>query len=152
VQECLKFLELANTDRKLRDMLTWGVEGSDFEYVTPTTIKRLTTTWSMPNFELATFFILSTEAGTANPWDQVRELNEQARVSAIYGFVFDRTPVQNEWSNCSVVLQRYEADWLCGAVDPDVAVPQALAELRANGFDQIIAEAQRQVDAWNRTR
>jgi putative aldouronate transport system substrate-binding protein len=37
-------------------------------------------------------------------------------------------------------------------VDPDVAVPQALAELRANGFDQIIAEAQRQVDAWKKTK
>jgi hypothetical protein len=33
-----------------------------------------------------------------------------------------------------------------GAMDPEVAIPRFMAELRAAGFDRIIAEAQRQVD------
>jgi hypothetical protein len=36
---------------------------------------------------------------------------------------------------------------MTGAINPDVAVPEMLAELKRNGFDKIIAEAQRQVDA-----
>jgi putative aldouronate transport system substrate-binding protein len=152
VEAGLKFLELANTDRKLRDMLAYGIEGQDFEYVTPTTIKKLTTSWSMSAYQQATFFIMSTQAGIPNPWDEVRQLNEQAKISAIFGFAFDRTPVQNEFSNCYVIWDRFTAQLFTGAADPDVTVPQAIAELKANGFDRIIAEAQRQIDEWKRTR
>ncbi|MDR0553943.1 MAG: ABC transporter substrate-binding protein [Treponema sp.] len=150
-EECLKFLELANTDRKLRDMLAYGVEGKDFEYVTPTTYRKLSTNWTMAAFEQATFFIMSTPDGVPNPWDEVKQLNEQARVSSIYGFVFDRTPVQNEWANCDPVWNRYKADLFTGAGDPDILVPQCLAELKANGYDKILAEAQRQLDEWRKT-
>jgi putative aldouronate transport system substrate-binding protein len=152
VKAGLKFLELVNTDRKLRDMLAYGIEGQDFEYVTPATIRKLTASWSMAAFEHGTFFTMSTEHGIPNPWDEVRQLNEQAKPSAIFGFAFDRTPVQNEFSNCRIIWDRFSAQLLTGAADPDVAVPQALAELRANGFDRIIAEAQRQIDEWKRTR
>jgi putative aldouronate transport system substrate-binding protein len=152
VEAGLKYLELANTDRKLRDMLAYGIEGKDFEYVTPTTIRKLTTSWSMAAYQQATFFIMSTQDGIPNPWDEVRQLNEQAKSSTIFGFAFDRTPVQNEFSNCTVIWDRFTAELFTGAADPDVTVPQAIAELRANGFDRIIAEAQRQIDEWKRTR
>jgi putative aldouronate transport system substrate-binding protein len=151
-ETALKFLELANTDRKLRDMLAYGIEGKDFEYVTPTTIRKLTTSWSMAAYQQATFFIMSTLDGIPNPWDEVRQLNEQAKISPIFGFAFDRTPVQNEFANCTVVWDRFKAELYSGAADPDVTVPQTLAELKANGFDRIIAEAQRQVNAWKQTR
>jgi putative aldouronate transport system substrate-binding protein len=153
VEAGLKFLELANTDRKLRDMLAYGVEGDDFEYVTPTTIKKNPrNTWSMAAYQQATFFIMSTLDGIPNPWDEVRQLNDQARVSIIFGFAFDRTPIQNEFANCTVVWDRFAVELFTGAANPDVVVPQALAELKANGMDRIIAEAQRQIDAWRQTR
>jgi putative aldouronate transport system substrate-binding protein len=133
-------------------MLAYGIEGKDFEYVTSTTINKLSSNWTMAAFEQATFFIMSTLHGIPNPWDEVKQLNEQARVSSIFGFVFDRTPVQNEWANCSTVWTRYTADLFTGAGDPDILVPQCLAELRANGYDKILAEAQRQLDEWRRTR
>jgi putative aldouronate transport system substrate-binding protein len=79
-------------------------------------------------------------------------LIEQAKPSAIFGFAVDRTPVQNEFSNCRVVWDRFSAQLLSGAADPDVTVPQAIAELKANGLDRIVAEAQRQIDEWKRTR
>jgi putative aldouronate transport system substrate-binding protein len=151
-EESLKFLELANSDRKLRDMLAYGIEGTDFKYITPTTIEKISTNWTMAAYQQATFFIMSTTHGVPNPWDEVRQLNEQARVSSTYGFVFDRTPVQNEFSNCTVVWDRFRPELFNGAVDPDVAVPQVLAELRANGYDRILAEAQRQLDEWRRTK
>ncbi|MDR2101821.1 MAG: ABC transporter substrate-binding protein [Treponema sp.] len=152
VEACLKFLELANTDRKLRDMLAYGIEGKDFEYVTPVTIRKLTNSWSMAAYQQATFFIMSTVHGTPNPWDEVKQLNEQARASAVYGFAFNRTPVQNEYTNCSAIWNRFKPQLYNGAVDPDVVVPQVIAELKANGLDRIIAEAQRQIDAWKQTR
>ncbi|MDR0553942.1 MAG: ABC transporter substrate-binding protein [Treponema sp.] len=151
-EESLKFLELVNTDRKLRDMLAYGVEGKDFAYVTPTTYRKLSSTWNLPIFEQGTFFIISTLDGASSPWDEVKQLNEQARVSSIYGFVFDRTSVQNEWANCEPVWNRYKVDLFTGAGDPDTLIPQCLTELKANGYDKILAEAQRQLDEWRKTK
>jgi putative aldouronate transport system substrate-binding protein len=148
----LKFLELLNTDQKLRDMLAYGVEGKDFQYVAPTVVRKLTDTWNIPHFETGTFFIISTVENEGDPWAEVLQQNESATRSAILGFAFDRTPVQNEFANCTTIWDRFNVDIKTGAVDPDVAIPQALAELRANGYDRIIAEAQRQVDAWLRTK
>ena len=51
-KEALKLLQLVNTDRKLRDMLAFGVEGTDFEYANSerTVVKRLTDTWQIGNY------------------------------------------------------------------------------------------------------
>lgn len=40
---------------------------------------------------------------------------------------------------------------LTGTADPEVMVPQMMQELRAAGFDKIVAEAQSQVDAFMAT-
>ena len=37
---------------------------------------------------------------------------------------------------------------LTGTTDPTVSVPQMMEEMRAAGFDEIVAEAQTQVDAF----
>jgi putative aldouronate transport system substrate-binding protein len=148
----LKFLELLNSDRKLRDMLAYGVEGRDFQYVAPTVVRKLTDTWTISNWAVGNFFINSTIENEGDPWGEILRQNESAKTSAVFGFAFDRTPVQNEFANCTVVWDRFHIDIKTGAVDPDTAIPQALAELRSNGFDRIIVEAQRQVDAWMRTK
>ena len=37
---------------------------------------------------------------------------------------------------------------MTGTADPEVMVPQMMEELRGAGFDEIVAEAQAQVDAF----
>jgi putative aldouronate transport system substrate-binding protein len=136
-----------NTDHKLRDMLVYGIEGKHFEYVSPYVVHRLTDTYTHWEWAQGTFFTLSTtDDQPADTWEQVKRQNEAAISSSVNGFMMDVSNLQNEIANLNPIITRYN-NLLSGAMDPDTAIPQYKAELMAAGFDRVLAEAQRQIDA-----
>ena len=148
--EALKFLQLVNTDTKLRDMLVYGIEGKHFTYVNNgAAVRRLQTNWPLVNYQEGNYFIETPEE-TVPPgyWDEVKQQNEAAVPSVMLGFMMDLEPVQMEMTNCRTVYDKYGVDLNSGAADPDAVIPQLIAELKANGFDKVMAEAQRQVDEF----
>ena len=62
--------------------------------------------------------------------------------------MFDTSSLSNELSSCMEIWQRYKSELLTGTMDPATGVPQMMEEMRAAGFDEIVAEAQTQIDAW----
>ena len=150
--ESLKMLELINTDRKMRDMLAYGIEGTNFTYVRPTVVKLLTADqWNLARYQQGTFFNMSTiEGESEEAWDQVRRQNEQATPAELLGFVFNNSSVINEIANCRAVFDRYSDELLTGASNPDIAVPSMMRDLYAAGFQKILDEAQRQVNGFRR--
>ena len=149
-KEALRFLQLVNSDTKLRDMLHLGIEGKHFEYVNDgAAIRRIRTDWPLINYQQGSYFI-ETPLDSAPPgyWDEVRQQNEEATPSVMLGFMMDTDPVINELMNCRNVYNRYAVDLITGASDPGVVLPKVIAELKNNGFDKVIAEAQRQVDEY----
>jgi len=151
-KESLKMLELINTDRKLRDMLAYGIEGVNFAYVKPSMVRLLTADqWNLARYQQGTFFNMSTIEGEAeDAWDQVRRQNEQAAAAELLGFSFDNSAVLNEVANCRAVFDRYKDELLTGASNPDAVVPVMMRDLYAAGLRRIMDEAQRQVDAFGR--
>ena len=150
-KEALLFLQLVNYDTKLRDMLHMGIEGKHFEYVNNgTAIKRLRTDWPLVNYQQGSYFI-ETPLEDVPPgyWDEVRRQNEDAFSSVMLGFVMDTDPVMSEIMNCRSVWDKYNVDLITGAANPDEILPRAIAELKVNGFDKVMAEAQRQVDEFS---
>ncbi|MDR0670538.1 MAG: ABC transporter substrate-binding protein [Treponema sp.] len=149
--EALKFLELVNseTDYKIRDMVTYGIEGRHFQYVAPRVIHRLTDTYMPWDGAYGTYFNLSVpEDQPPNVWDELRKQNAESKNSVLLGFGMDVSPVRTEIANILAVSQRYMADLGTGVADPDVTVPLLMADIRAAGFDRVAAEAQRQIDAF----
>lgn len=151
----LKMLQLANLDRTFRDMLAYGKEGEDFEYVDKENgVVKLNenSAWTSgcAKYAQATFFNMSRqETEPETQYDEIKEQNENAVNSVCMGFVFDPTNVQSEIATCNTIWsQSAKADLLTGAVDPEEKVPALLEELRAAGLDTIIEEAQRQVDEF----
>jgi putative aldouronate transport system substrate-binding protein len=145
--EALKLIELVNTDHKFRDMLAYGIEGKHFEYLSYNVVRRLTDAYPSYEWAQGTFFNLSTaDNQPPDTWDEVRKQNEAAIPSVVLGFALDISGLRDEFERCIPVYNRYAEDIKIGAVDPDTAIPQFMAELRAAGFDRIIAEAQRQLD------
>lgn len=146
--EALKFLQLVNTDQKLRDMLAYGVEGTDFEYKSPKVVKRLTDTWGIGNYAIGTFFDMATQEGSpADQWDQVKKLNDKAVGSVCLGFTPDTSKITSEIANCQATWDKYRYELLNGASDPQTTVPKLMADLKASGLDKIMAEMQSQIDA-----
>ena len=150
-EECLKVLNLINTDHTFRDMMAYGVEGVHFEYTNEekTIVKRLRDDWPLAAYTQGTFFIMSTtDDSSPTQWDEIKQQNEQAISSVCLGFSMDISPVQNEISNCLTVWEKYKYDMMTGASDPAVVIPQCVEELKAAGLEIVMAEAQKQLDEY----
>ena len=103
----------------------------------------------MAGYTQGTFFnVTPTDDVEFNQWDEVKELNEKAEPSVLLGFTFDPSNVQDEIANCASIMEQYKGELLTGTADPEVTVPQMMQEMRDAGFDDIVAEAQAQVDAF----
>lgn len=148
-EKALAFLNLINTDSYVRDLFYYGVEGENWEYTEDGRVHKINSEWTMAGYTQATFFnVTATDDVDFNQWDEVKELNEQAKPSVLLGFFFDTTGVQDELASCIEIYNRYKGEVLTGTTDPAVSVPQMMEEMRAAGFDTIVAEAQAQIDAF----
>lgn len=97
----------------------------------------------------ASYFTLYPVApNAADQWDKVEEWNETAESSVLLGFNFDRTNVETQIANCSLVMDRYKKELYTGTRDPEEAVPALYADLEKAGLEDIRAEYQAQVDTF----
>ena len=148
-EKALQLLDIINTDTYVRDLFYYGVEGENWEYTEDGRVHKINAEWTMAGYTQATFFNVSlTDDMDFNQWDEVRELNDTATASVLLGFFFDTTPIQDQLASCIEIFNRYKGEVLTGTTDPAVSVPQMMEEMRAAGFDDIVAEAQAQVDAF----
>ena len=83
-----------------------------------------------------------------NQYDEVKELNEAAEPSVLLGFSLDTTDFKDELANCVAVYERYKGELLTGTKATDEIVPAIMKDLRAAGFDDVMAQCQAQVDAF----
>lgn len=147
-EKALQLLELVNTDSYVRDALYYGLEGDNFDYVDGKVHKN-NTDWTMAGYTQGTFFNVTTlDTDTFNQWDEVKALNENAVASPILGFCLDTTPIADDLAACVAIYTEYRPILMTGTADPADTIATMLDAMRAAGLDDIIAEAQAQIDAW----
>ena len=100
--------------------------------------------WAWPN-EMITY-LWNGELETK--WTDLKAFNDNAKNSSVKGFSFDSTPVANEIAACTNVVNKYNQALLCGSLDPSKGIPDFLNELSSAGIDKVVAEKQKQIDAW----
>ncbi len=148
-EKALEFLQLLNTDSFVRDSFYYGEKGVDWDYTADNKVHRNRTDWEMAGYTQGSFFTVTpTDEVEFNQWDEVLELNKKAEPSVLLGFTFDTSKVNDQLVNCISVYERYKGELLTGTADPATAVPAMLKELQAAGFDDVVKEAQTQVDAF----
>ncbi len=148
--EALKLLELINTDTKLRDWFYYGVEGEDWQYTEDNKVERLTSDWGMAGYTQGSYFTVSQQVTEEfNQWDEVKQLNENAKPSPMLGFSLDTSNIQTELANCNAVFEKYYPEFFTGAQEPRKLLETIKKELDTAGWEKIRAEAQKQVDAFS---
>lgn len=157
--ESMKFLEELNSNVDLFNTLSYGVEGKDWVWkdktnkviglppnVDPTKTPYSTYgPWMFGN----TFNAYYQSADQVGSWDATKKLNASATPSPLLGFNFDQTPVRTQIANLNAVMTESIAPINQGIVDPATALPKAIAALKQAGLDQVMAEVQKQLDAWS---
>ena len=94
------------------------------------------------------FTVTPTDQYDFNEYDEVAELNAAAEPSVLLGFSMDIEPVRDQVQNCITICEKYKSELLTGTRDPAELVPQMMEELNGAGFQDVMTEAQSQVDAF----
>lgn len=150
--EAFQFLKLLYTDKKLINMVTYGVEGTDYTKDANDVITIAKDT----DFSSAGGWIWGNQFNnylTANDdsdkWDQISKYNDSAKVLDSCGFIFDKTNVKNEYANISKLVGDTYPSLFYGKVsDVDAAIADFQKKLDAAGEKKVLEEMQKQYDAF----
>lgn len=150
------FANMLHKDKYLVNLLSWGIEGQDYVKVSDNVIKypegmdgtnstyNLNMNWLLGDITLDYLW----EGDQTDIYDQYKAFNSSADRSAALGFSFDSTSVKNEVAAYNNVIKQYTGAIYTGSVDPETSIPKFVAALKAAGMDKVIAEKQRQLDAY----
>ncbi|MBQ4550071.1 MAG: ABC transporter substrate-binding protein [Oscillospiraceae bacterium] len=150
--EALKLLELVNTDSWVRDMLWYGEEGYNWEYVDENGVKKVQKLevddggWTMAAYTQGTFFVATPEVGS-DGYGEVKVQNENAVASPAMGFIPDTTNIKNEIAAVQAIFEEYKSLIMTGTGGQD-SIDDMLAAMRDAGFDTILTEVNAQFNAW----
>jgi putative aldouronate transport system substrate-binding protein len=150
-ERAVMFLNLLNTDPKVRNMIDHGIEGRHYKLVGDGVIELLPEhrDYDMPSFALGNLFLIYRyQQDPPDKWEQFKKFNAQSKKAPTLGFVFDPSPVQTEYAAVCNVADEFNAMLYTGAVDPNVYLQKASKKLKAAGGDKVMAEMQRQIDKW----
>ncbi|SHJ85932.1 carbohydrate ABC transporter substrate-binding protein, CUT1 family [Clostridium cavendishii DSM 21758] len=154
-EQAKKFLNLLNTDKKLRNLVNYGIEGTHYTKVADNKIKITPEqkNYSVPYFALGNLFItytLDNEPDTK--WDEFKKFNDESKPSPALGFKFNSDPVSTEIAGLKNVLDEFGPAIYSGSVEPSEYLPKLNDKLKATGIDKIKAEMQKQMDEWKKTK
>ena len=150
-ERAMMFLQLANTDEQVCNMINFGIEGKHYTKtgsknieINPDAAYNPGETWGISN-NLLCYYVPGQQDGL---WDEYRDFNKGAIPSPTLGFSFDTTPVKTEVGACNNVIATFNTAISSGMLNPDTDYPKIKAKLQQAGMDKIIDEEQKQIDAW----
>jgi putative aldouronate transport system substrate-binding protein len=154
-EKAMELLNLFFTDPVLINLINYGIEGehyvkkSDGTVGFPTGITalnakyNLSMDWLLGNSYLA----LPWEGNPPDLREQMKQFNNNARVSPAYGFVFDNSKVLPQISALTAVADQYRKALETGSADLRM-LDEFNTKLKAAGLADVITEKQKQLDAW----
>jgi len=159
-ERAMMFLNLLFTDKDLVNLMDWGIEGKHY-------VKKSDNIIDFPDgvngtnsgYALNQGFLFGNqflsyvwEGDSPDLYEQLDQFNKAAVRSSAFGFMFDVEPVKTEWAAVTNVVTQYGPPLETGSVDPATTLPKFIDALRAAGSEKIIAEKQKQFDAWLKTK
>ncbi len=170
LEAALKYIELVNTNKLFADSLRFGVKGYHWDYVTEEQSKDcaggvLRTEIGKTNYnpwafaQPAYFFtsiLVSQEQidGTAKApvMDQYEQyyaaIKTDAKASAMQGFTWDSSAFTTQIAEITAIKDEYYKNFCSGTVSIDEVYDEFIAKMNAAGLQEMIADAQAQLDAF----
>ena len=151
-QACVDFLGLLYTDSKLADMYAYGIEGEDFNYNADGYVEKVADAkYNHSMWESANATVVTCEAENPYTSQMYVDFNSSALISCANGFQFDKTPVEDQYTACQTVFEKYGFILENGgfaSADVEAKIAEYQAALDEAGYQDVLAEFQRQYNEW----
>ena len=152
-EACMKFLNLWFSDEELGNLISYGIEGEHYvldengmgKYLEG---KDATTCAYHLGASISNINRIRWESENPEYAELLVESNTNAKKSAGLGFGFDTANVTNEITQLDNVCSKYQIGLESGALDPEKYLPEFNAALKDAGIETVIAEKQKQLDAF----
>lgn len=155
----LKFLNLMYSDPEVINIIDWGIEDEHYVHVDGTekvitypeginadnTGYGMNCGWEFGN-QLISYIWDNT--GDDDYYDRMAEFNNDSFISKAAGFSFDSNAVKTEIAALNNVMNEYRFGLENGEMDPEEYLPKFQQALKDAGIEKVIAEKQKQLDAW----
>jgi putative aldouronate transport system substrate-binding protein len=159
-ERAMMLINLLHTDAKLINTLVFGMEGKHFTTPSNNVVKvpdgmTAGQTGYSPgiNWEFGNQFLnYLWDNEDPQKWDKYKEFNSSAKPSAILGFSYDAEPVKNEEAAIVNIYNSYIDGLSTGILDPVADLAKFIDKMKKAGLDKIIAEKQKQIDAFMKTK
>ena len=150
-EKAMEFLNLVNTDSRVRNLLAFGIEGTHYTLTEEGKMAELDRIddYRVPDFTLGNLYVsLIKDGEPSDKWDRFRQYNASGITMPSLGFFFDNTNVRTEIASISNISQEYLPALYTGGVEVEEYVAQYNRRLAEAGLDRVIEEIQSQYDAW----
>ncbi|MBQ8095246.1 MAG: ABC transporter substrate-binding protein [Clostridia bacterium] len=157
-KEAMALIELMNTDPTYREIARYGIEGkhyikNDDGTVTKTDLGNTNMSlwaYTQGHYTLGPVEASAFESVPADPdqWAKVFEGYKDATMTSMMGFTFDIAPVETQCLAIASIIEEYKRELYTGTSDPDVVIPEMLERMNEVGLQDVLAEAQAQLDAF----
>lgn len=155
-ERAMMLFELLNTDKELYNMLSFGLEGTHYKKVADNRIElaeNANAAFGYPNWAIGTVLNSYLLPGQQDDvWQKTHEMNMSAKPSPLMGFSFNAEPVAAQSASLESVTKEFAQALETGSVDPAEVLPKYIEKLKSAGEDEIIAEKQKQIDAWKASK
>lgn len=147
----MMLINLLHTDKEINNLLNFGIEGDHYTR----SGEIITATGNTANYNPGSAWMFGSQFlnyvwNTEDPdkWAKFKEFNQNAKVSPGLGFVFDSEPVKSEVGALANVIRQYQRALETGSVDVDKTLAEYDKKLKEAGVDKVVAEKQKQFDAF----
>lgn len=154
-ERAMMFLEMLNSDQKFFNLIAHGVENTHYKKISDNQIEAIkdskydpNQSWSFGNSFLS-YYLPGQKVGL---WDDQISLNNNAKPAPTLGFPANTEPIKSEIAQCQAVGDQYLMGLWTGSIDTEKYLPEFLDKLKKAGSDKIVAEMQKQLDAWSKTK
>jgi Domain of unknown function (DUF3502). len=154
-EQAVAFINLINTDKALYNTMCYGIEGKHYVlkngfYALPEGVTAEKVGYNPgTNWVFGYTYNAYLPEGADPKINQLQlDFDKAATPEPALGFAFDSEPVKTQITNVQSVLEEYAPALESGVVDPTTGLANMLEKLKAAGVDEVIAEKQKQLDAW----
>ncbi|MFD0672253.1 ABC transporter substrate-binding protein [Cohnella sp. GCM10027633] len=149
-ERAMMFINLLHTDKQLNNLLNFGIEGEHYTR----SGEIITATDKTPNYAIGASWMFGSQflnyvwnTEDPNKWELFKQFNEGAINSPALGFTFNAEPISSQASVLTNIRKEYDPGLDTGAIDPAKA-DEYFKKMNDNGLKDIIAEKQKQLDAF----
>ncbi|GGG22606.1 ABC transporter substrate-binding protein [Paenibacillus abyssi] len=151
-ERAMQLMNLLYTDADVMNLLANGIEGKHYVMNEDDTIRKpdgvSESSYQFNQWQIGNNFLTYVWEGTdPQIWELTKEFNQSAKFSKALGFSFNADPVKTEIAAANNVLSQYRVGLESGTLDPSV-INEFNDKLKAAGLEKIMAEKQKQIDAW----